>query len=234
MFIKNRQGFNQLFFFTDKIDQISCFELVFSPGYDQLFISNNGSDKWTLFPGLGINVRKTNTGAKMVKLMTSVFAPARRAVKEGGAPQPAERFMADERTNSIVMLASENDIDRARDLIGILDKKMPLGSERIRVYYLENAMAEDMAKVLQEVPAKSTDPKKPGKKTAMLSQNIRVMPDKATNSLIIMAEKDDFPVLEEMISKLDIPRAMVYIESLIMEVDVDSDFNFGAEWLTMR
>ena len=189
-------------------------------------------------PGVGQEIAviplEHSDASKMVKLLTSVFAPAQRVVKEGGAPRPAERFMADERTNSIVMLASENDIVRARDLIGILDKKMPLGSERIRVYYLENAMAEDMAKVLQEVPAKTSDAKQPGKKTAMLSQNIRVMPDKATNSLIIMAEKDDFPVLEEMISKLDIPRAMVYIESLIMEVDVDSDFNFGAEWLTMR
>ncbi len=189
-------------------------------------------------PGVGQEIAviplEHSDASKMVKLLTSVFAPAQRVVKEGGAPRPAERFMADERTNSIVMLASENDIVRARDLIGILDKKMPLGSERIRVYYLENAMAEDMAKVLQEVPAKTSDAKQPGKKTAMLSQNIRVMPDKATNSLIIMAEKDDFPVLEEMISKLDIPRAMVYIESLIMEVDVDSDFSFGAEWLTMR
>ena len=107
--------------------------------------------------------------------------------------------MADERTNTIIMLASENDIARARKLISMLDKKMPRGSEKIRVYYLENAMAEDLAKVLQEVPAKTAEQSKNVKKAAVISKNVRIMPDKSTNSLIIMAEKDDFAVLEEMI-----------------------------------
>jgi len=56
------------------------------------------------------------------------------------------------------------------------------------------------------------------------------MADKATNSLIIMADKEDYPVLEEVISKLDIPRAMVYIECLIMEVNVTRGLNIGTEW----
>ncbi|MEA3231902.1 MAG: type II secretion system secretin GspD [Thermodesulfobacteriota bacterium] len=171
---------------------------------------------------------------KLVKLLTTVFSPSRRPTKEGGPSGEVQRFMADERTNTIIMLAGENDIVRARKLIGMLDKKMPRGSERIRVYYLENAMAEDLAKVLEGVPAKKGDQPKTGKKAGVISQNVRVMPDKSTNSLIIMAEKDDFAVLEEMIEKLDIPRNMVFIESLIMEVDVKSDFNFGVEWSAMK
>jgi len=188
-------------------------------------------------PGVGQEIAviplEHSDAGKLVKLLTSVFAPTRRPTKEG-VPKKVERFMADERTNTIIMLASENDIARARKLISMLDKKMPRGSEKIRVYYLENAMAEDLAKVLQEVPAKGGDQPKTGKKAAVISKNVRIMPDKSTNSLVIMAEKDDFAVLEEMIAKLDIPRAMVFIESLIMEVDVESDFNFGAEWIGMK
>jgi len=189
-------------------------------------------------PGVGQEIAviplEHSDAGKLVKLLTSVFSPTRRPTKEGGPRGEVERFMADERTNTIIMLASENDIARARKLVIMLDKKMPRGSEKIRVYYLENAMAEDLAKVLQGVPAKKGDQPKTGKKAAVISQNVRIMPDKATNSLIIMAEKDDFAVLEEMIAKLDIPRAMVFIESLIMEVDVESDFNFGAEWIGMK
>ncbi len=166
---------------------------------------------------------------KLVKLLTSMFRPVRQAGKK--LSQPPERFIADDRTNTIVMLASENDIIRSRRLIRMLDKKMPRGSEKIRVYYLENATAEDLAKVLQEVPAQKNGVQKTRKKAAVLSRNVRIMPDKATNSLVIMAEKDDFPVLEEIIRQLDIPRAMVYIEVLIMEVNVDKDFNLGAQWL---
>jgi len=46
-----------------------------------------------------------------------------------------------------------------------------------------------------------------------------------------MADKDDYLVLEEIIEKLDIPRAMVYIECLIMEVNVNKGFQIGAEWV---
>ncbi|RUA00224.1 MAG: type II secretion system protein GspD [Deltaproteobacteria bacterium] len=187
-------------------------------------------------PGVGqeidvVTLEYADAG-KLVKLLSSVFRPARQAGKKGQAVQP-ERFIADERTNTIIMLASKNDLARTKELIRMLDKKMPRGSEKIRVYYLENATAEELAKVLQEVPtAQKKGAKKPGKKTAvLLSRNVRIMPDKATNSLVIMAEKDDFPVLEEIIRKLDIPRAMVFIEVLIMEVNVDKDFNLGAQWL---
>ncbi len=166
---------------------------------------------------------------KLVKLLTSMFRPVRQAGKKSS--QPPERFIADDRTNTIVMLASENDIIRSRRLIRMLDKKMPRGSEKIRVYYLENATAEELAKVLQEVPAQKKGVQPKGKKAAVLSRNVRIMPDKATNSLVIMAEKDDFPVLEEIIRQLDIPRAMVYIEVLIMEVNVNKNFNLGAQWL---
>lgn len=64
-----------------------------------------------------------------------------------------------------------------------------------------------------------------------MSEKVNITADKATNSLIIMAEKDEYQVLEDVIKKLDIPRAMVYIESLIMEVNIDRDFRLGTEWL---
>jgi len=59
---------------------------------------------------------------------------------------------------------------------------------------------------------------------------MQIVPDKATNTLIITAGRDDYVVLEDVIKQLDVPRPMVYIEALIMEVNVDKDFNIGAEW----
>ncbi|MCG8470897.1 MAG: type II secretion system protein GspD, partial [Desulfobacterales bacterium] len=107
---------------------------------------------------------------------------------------------------------------------------VPRGKERIRVVYLENAMAEDLAKVLQNLTSKKTVAEK-GKKVAIDSDRVKVIADKATNSLIIMAEKSDYIILEEIIKKLDIPRKMVYIECLIMEVNVEASFSLGAEWV---
>ncbi len=61
-----------------------------------------------------------------------------------------------------------------------------------------------------------------------------MMADKATNSLVITAARDDFKVLSDVIAKLDVPRTMVYIEALIMEVSVTKNFQVGVEWRTMQ
>ena len=169
--------------------------------------------------------------SKLVSLLGSIFNKS--AGRGKGAATKDITFVADERTNSIVLLASEGDTDNIRKLIRSLDKETPRGQAKIHVYYLEHASAEDLAKVLQDIPQKSTDSgNTAGKKTApVVSDKVRISADKATNSLIIMAEMEDYVVLESIIKKIDIPRAMVYIEALIMEVNVEKDFRLGTEWL---
>jgi len=166
---------------------------------------------------------------KIVKTLSSVFTTPRKKTK--GLSAKTLQFVADDRTNSIVVLASEVDTVRIKALVSLLDKKVPKGEEKLRVYYLENATAEDLAKVLQTILSKQGTAARKGKGQApVISESVKITADKATNSLIIMASKDDYQVLEEIIRQLDIPRAMVYIEALIMEVNVDKDFNLGVEW----
>ncbi len=165
----------------------------------------------------------------LVKLLDSVFKTRQKAKKSAIGKEA--RFVTDERTNTIVLLASKDDAVRIKKLIAMLDKEVPRGKEKIRVYYLENATAEELAKVLQELPAKQRGHIKGKKESSVISEKVRITPDKATNSLIIMAAKDDYLVLEEIIKKLDIPRTMVYIECLIMEVNVNKQFNLGTEWI---
>jgi general secretion pathway protein D len=118
---------------------------------------------------------------------------------------------------------------RVKQLITIIDKETPRGKGKIHVYYLTNADAEELAKVLQEVPSAGAKAQK-GKRAPVVSEQVKITADKATNSLIIMADKEDFMVLVEVIKKLDIPRSMVYIESLIMEVDAETSFQLGINW----
>jgi general secretion pathway protein D len=89
-----------------------------------------------------------------------------------------------------------------------------------------------LVSVLQDIPQKGATDNAPGKKSApVVSDNVHISADKATNSLIIMADQEEYVVLEDIIKKVDIPRAMVYIEAVIMEVNVDKDFRLGTEWL---
>ncbi|MDX2499898.1 MAG: secretin N-terminal domain-containing protein, partial [Deltaproteobacteria bacterium] len=165
--------------------------------------------------------------AKMVTLLNTVFKPKRSKGK--GVEQKVLTMVADERTNTLVLRASEVDTLRIRRLIAMIDKEAPRGKGKIHVYYCKNATAEELAKVLQDVPSdKAGAPK--GKSAPVVSGQVRISADKATNSLIIMADKDDYLVLEEVIKKLDIPRSMVYIEALIMEVDMEKSLDIGVDW----
>jgi general secretion pathway protein D len=168
--------------------------------------------------------------SKLVKLIDSIFSQQRDRKK--GTVQKAIKLVADERTNTAIILASEVDTLRIRQLIRMLDQQTPKGKGNIHVYFLQNATAEDLAKVLTELPSRETTAKgAPGKRTRpVLSEKVRITADKATNSLVIVADKEDYQVIEGIIRQLDIPRSMVYLESLIMEVNVKANFNVGVDW----
>jgi general secretion pathway protein D len=201
-------------------------------------------------PGTGqtIDVVTLNhaDAAKLVTLLTNLFkttAPAR--PQQAGSAERPPIIVADERTSTIVMLASETDIDRIKGLIEKIDKVTPRGKGKINVYYCEHATAEDLAKVLSEIPsqqssagaaaiggaggagATATTQRGP---SAVVMGKVQINADKATNSLIIMADKEDYEVVEAVIKKLDIPRSMVYIESLIMEVNANKSLDLGVQW----
>ncbi|WP_319574379.1 type II secretion system secretin GspD [uncultured Desulfobacter sp.] len=172
---------------------------------------------------------------KMVTNLTKIYSAKAKKIlrsRKKTSDDFSVEMVADERTNSIILLASEQESAQITALVDALDKEVPKGEEKIRVYYLEHAIAEDLAAVLQEIPEKSSsNSKKDGQKKApLLSDDIKITADKATNSLIIIADKDDYPVLEEVIKKLDVPRSMVYIECLLMEMNAERSLDFGMEW----
>lgn len=168
------------------------------------------------------------SATNVARSLDALFQRTARQSKKGGA-RPAVRIAADERANALILLASEVDMMRMKKLIALLDREIPRGKGRVRVFYLQHAHAEDLAKVLSSLAAR---PSRPGRKPAarVISQEVQIVADKATNSLVITADKEDYAVLEEVIRKLDIARRMVYLEALIMEVSVDKEFNLGVEW----
>lgn len=163
----------------------------------------------------------------MAKIITSTFTAQNRGRKPD---QQDITIVPDSRNNALVVMASEVNTDRIKKLVELLDKPMPRGKDNIHVYYLENANAEDLVKVLQALPTKG-EAQKGRAEAPVVSENVKIAADKATNSLIIQASKDDYETLRGVIKKLDVARPMVYIECLIMEVNMDKSFNLGAEWM---
>jgi len=175
----------------------------------------------------------TETAKSMTMIFQQQAVPGRpRGV---GVISPI-KIVADDRTNALIILASENDTSRIRELVALIDREIPRGAGTIRVYYLQNAKAEDLVKVLTGLPqqSKPADPKAPAAAAPALSKNVQIMADKSTNSLIITADTADYLVIEDVIRKLDITRPMVYLEALIMEVNANKNFNVGVEWSALR
>jgi general secretion pathway protein D len=135
-----------------------------------------------------------------------------------------------ERINLLIVLAEPADAARVRRLVEQLDTEVRRGEGNIHVVYLQNARAAELAKVLSGLPQDQEKQSEEGKAPA-ISEKVTVTPDEETNSLIITASRAEFTVLEEVIAKLDIPRRMVYLEALIMEVDADRSLDVGVQWL---
>ncbi|WP_456384874.1 type II secretion system secretin GspD [Desulfolithobacter sp.] len=151
-----------------------------------------------------------------------------RPVKKGGRREIV-KIIPYERTNSLIVLASKVNVRKIRNLLVQLDSRVPRGGGKIQVYYLQHANAEELVKVLTNLPDSKTSGKAAGK-APPISRDVKIMADAETNSLIIQAPRDEYLVLEDVIKKLDIPRRMVYMEALIMEVQVSKSFELGVQW----
>ena len=170
----------------------------------------------------------------IAKILSTVYQKSSRPQKAGAVRNDAGtvKVVPYERVNALLVLANVRELERVKSLIAVLDTEVQRAEGNIHVYYLQNATAVDMAAVLNDLPEALGKDGAPKGKAAAISKDVRVMADEETNALIIRATKDEYAVLENVISQLDIPRRMVYLEALIMEVDVDKQFEVGVEWAT--
>ncbi len=63
--------------------------------------------------------------------------------------------------------------------------------------------------------------------TGILSGEVRISADEPTNSLIIVASRQDYEVLKQVIAKLDIPRRQVFVEAVLLEVNMNDGVDSG-------
>jgi general secretion pathway protein D len=66
--------------------------------------------------------------------------------------------------------------------------------------------------------------------TGTTSSEVRVIADKDTNSLLILATTSDYDVIESALRKLDVVPRQVLVEVLLAEVTLSDDFQFGIDW----
>jgi general secretion pathway protein D len=167
---------------------------------------------------------------------------------QGGGPVTVSKIIAEERTNKLIVITSARSFQRVAELIKQLD--VPAGGGGVNVYYLSNAKAEDMAATLQALAqgaaaTKRAGPGGPGGappgipqggaaqvgggavSADLFSGEVKVTADKNTNSLVIIASASDYRNMVKVIERLDVQRRQVFVEAVIMEVNLQSENDIG-------
>ena len=166
-----------------------------------------------------------------------------------GGPVQIGKIIPEERTNKLIVIAGARSFSRVMQLIRQLD--VPAGEGGVHVYYLENAKAEDVAATLQALaqgaarhatgtPAPGARP--PGVQATpaaaptgptgpisadLFAGEVKITADKNTNSLVVIASQADYRNLVKVVERLDIRRRQVFVEAVIMEVNLENDLEVG-------
>jgi len=178
------------------------------------------------------------SATELVRTVTQMYQAAGGA-EAGGAPI---KIVADERTNSVLIGGEKSLRLRAKALVLDLDTPRLGGGGDTQVRYLLYADAEKLADKLKgqaSAASKGQGGPQAGAAPAAaapsggsnVDASVTIWADVSTNSLIMTAPPKIMKSLMAVIDKLDIRRAQVEIEAMIVEVQVNKSGNFSVQWL---
>lgn len=164
------------------------------------------------------------TAAEIVRVVNALTASA---TAEGGA---GARLVADDRTNSVLVGGEASQRLRLRTLVTHLDTPLETGGDT-QVRYLRYADAEKIAAKLKE-QVQGTVAVQPGQAgAAAADRSVTIWAEPQTNALVVTAPPKTMRTLMQVVDQLDIRRAQVLVEALIVEVSADATADLGVNWV---
>lgn len=145
------------------------------------------------------------------------------------------KVVADTRLNAVIIFGTKEMTKSIQQLISILDVPSEKEQGRINIYFLENANAEEVSKVLQGIlkAIQKTAPipgRRPGEISQGTASGIIVTPDKSTNSLVIIASPAEYRDIISVIERLDKKKKQVYVEAMIVEASINNLLDVGLNY----
>ena len=177
------------------------------------------------------------------------------ASAQDAVPDMIANFVAVERTNSILLSGEKSARLRIRGVLAKLDTRLSGSASNIKVIYLHNAKAADLVNVLngmkETIEEHTSDSVVYEGEMAMegetgpdgipyttnttntttIINTTSIQADEGTNSIVISAQPDVMRSLESVIRQLDIRRAQVLVEAIIVEITEGRSEELGLQWL---
>ncbi len=154
----------------------------------------------------------------------------------GSAEQYALSVTVDVRTNSLLIGGTEGYVALASDIIQELDSS-PAQERKTQVYRLRNSQAVDIQNALRNFLdqersrlVQTLGTEGIGAAQRLLEQEVAVVAEQATNTLLISASPRYFDTVMTMVKELDQPPPQVLIQVLLAEVTLDDSDELGFEW----
>lgn len=164
--------------------------------------------------------------ADIIKLVNQVINPVSTTKKD---LFNTGKIIADERTNSVLISGDSHTRKRAIKMIKRLDQQQD-NDGTTKVVYMKYAQASKLLDVLNGVSngVQSDNTKKlAGKSNA---RNVSIRAYDQTNALVITAHSKIMKELDQVIEKLDVRRAQVLVEAIIVETQNGEGLNLGIQW----
>ncbi|MBW2526421.1 MAG: type II secretion system secretin GspD, partial [Deltaproteobacteria bacterium] len=164
----------------------------------------------------------------------------------GGKGGANAKVVPDEKNNALFIVATEQDYHRLLELIKRVDVP-DAGEGGIHVLPLQHSQCDELAQTLNQImggrggarPAtKTSTATRPTTQRAggtggtgtveeVFEGQVTVTCDEATNSLVTTSSLRDYAQLRSVIDQLDQPRRQVFIEAVIMDLNINHDLDLG-------
>ena len=180
-------------------------------------------------PGSGefdlVKLKHANAADIMESL--SQLMPQQQQNGGGQNPMLSVNFSYDERSNSILMFGDPAKRKNLRSLINRMDQPVT-GEGSTQVVYLNYVDAEELVPILAGMAEAHAKDK--GENEDKL--NATVSASVSSNALIINAPPALLANMKRVVSQVDIRRAQVLVEALIVEVNNDIANEIGVSWVS--
>ncbi len=176
------------------------------------------------------------TAAEILKTLNTLVTSTGAASQQATTNQ-LPKLVADDRTNSIIVSGSKSGRLRIKTLITYLDTPLQSGGNT-KTRYLEYADAETLATSLkaqiQGITQSVTGSAAPGgvatTTASAASNSTSIWADKPTNALVVSAPPKVMEQIMEIVDSLDIRRAQVHVEAIVVEVSANKAAELGINW----
>lgn len=162
----------------------------------------------------------------VIKLINEVINPMHSAKQE---QYNSGRAIADERTNSILVSGDIHIRKKAIEMMKQLDQQQN-SYGNTKVIYMKYAQASTLVDVLNGISQDFQEDKKDKLTSRRQGKNITIKAHEQTNALVITAAPGLMKELALVIDKLDVRRAQVLVEAIIVETQNAEGLNLGIQW----